>query len=118
MSDDYKIRNPADMVVTKQPMTGHPGAFIRETLLPEYGLTVKGAAESMGIERRGLINVLDGKSAVSRDLAYKLGALLNDQVADLLIEWQLKWDLEREQDLRATYRETIQRVPPRVEANA
>jgi len=118
MTSQHKFENAADMAVTKRPMTGHPGAFIRETLLPEYGLTVKGAAESMGIERRGLINVLDGKSAVSRDLAYKLGALLNDQVADLLIEWQLKWDLEREQDLRATYREKIQRVAPRAEANA
>jgi addiction module HigA family antidote len=118
MPSQHKFENAADMAVTKRSMTGHPGAFIRETLLPEYGMTVKGAAERMGIERRGLINVLDGHSAVSRDLAYKLGALLNDEVADLLIEWQLKWDLEREQDLRAAYRTKIQRVAPQAEAGA
>jgi plasmid maintenance system antidote protein VapI len=112
MTSHHKIMDPADMVVTKQPMTGHPGAFIRDTLLPEYGLNVSEAARRLGIERRGLINVLGGDSSVSRELAYKIGALTRDEAADLLIAWQLKHDLENETARRAGYRETIARAEP------
>ena len=33
MTSQHKIETAAEMAVTKRPMTGHPGAFIRDTLL-------------------------------------------------------------------------------------
>lgn len=109
---EHKIEDPAEMAVTASGEIAHPGAFIRETLLPEYGLKVAPAAKAMDIDRAGFIRVLDGKSAVSRDLAYKLGALMRDEVADLLIAWQLKYDLQHEAEIRAAYRTKIKRVEP------
>lgn len=110
--DPNKILDPADMLVAKRPMVGHPGKFIRDTLIPEYGLNVASTARAIGMDRASFINALDGKSAVTRPLAYKLGALMRDEVTDLLIAWQLKHDLELEAEERARYRQIIKRVEP------
>jgi plasmid maintenance system antidote protein VapI len=100
------------MAVARQPMAGHPGKFIRDVLIPEYGLNVAAAARLMDINRKGFINALDGQVSVTRELAYRLGALMGDEVADLLIQWQLKHDLETEEEKRAGYRQTIKRMEP------
>lgn len=110
--NQYKIRDAADMAVNLPPLDRHPGTFIRDVLLPEYGLRVAPAAAALGINRQGLINVLDGKSDVSRDLAYKFGALMRDEVADLLIAYQHAYDLAREREKREAYKMTIRRVEP------
>lgn len=113
----YKIEKAADMVVSAIPSdTPHPGAFIKDVLLPQYGLSVSEAARRLGIDRAGFHGVLTGKYDVSRDLAYKLGALLHDHAADFLIQWQLRHDLDREKAKREAYRETIERVPAPAEA--
>ncbi|WP_034157891.1 helix-turn-helix transcriptional regulator [Sphingomonas sp. ERG5] len=112
MTSQFKIKDPAEMAIRRQPMAGHPGAFIRNVLLPEYGLSVTEAARRIGVQRVGFIGTLDGKYSVTRDLAYKLGALMRDEVTDLLIAWQQKYDLEREAEQRAAYRRDIERVPP------
>ncbi|MFS0737572.1 hypothetical protein ABC347_11025 [Sphingomonas sp. 1P06PA] len=102
----------ADMIVNAvPPLTQHPGGFIRDTLLPEFGLSVAETARRIGVDRAGFHGVLTGKYDVSRDLAYKLGALMNDAVADLLIAYQHAYDLEKERDKRAAYREKIERLP-------
>lgn len=112
-SSQYKIAAGEDMIVSAlPPLDQHPGHFIRDVLLPEYGLKVSPAARLLGVNRAGFIRVLDGKHDVSRDLAYKLGALMNDAVADLLIAYQHAYDLARERGKREEYKAMIQRVPP------
>jgi plasmid maintenance system antidote protein VapI len=111
----FKITDPEEMKVRAATMTGHPGAFIRNVLIPEYGLDVAKTARAIGVARPGFIKTLDGEYAVTLDLAYKLGALMRDEVADLLIAWQHKHDLDQERDKRAEYRRTIQRVTPPAE---
>lgn len=114
----FKIEAAADMVVEAlPPLEQHPGLFIRHTLLPEYGLTVSEAARRIGVDRAGFTGVLDGKYSVSRDLAYKLGALMNDPVADLLIAYQHAYDLAQERERREAFKAKIERVEP-VEAAA
>lgn len=114
----YKIEVAADMIVDAlPPIEQHPGHFIRNTLLPEYGLSVSETARRIGVDRAGFTGVLDGKYAVSRDLAYKLGALMNDQVADLLIAYQHAYDLAQERERREGFKAKIERVQP-VEAAA
>ncbi len=114
----FKIEAAAGMVVEAlPPLEQHPGHFIRHTLLPEYGLSVSEAARRIGVDRAGFTGVLDGKYAVSRDLAYKLGALMNDQVADLLIAYQHAYDLGHERERRESFKAKIERVQP-VEATA
>lgn len=90
----------------------HPGQFIRETLLPEYGLNVSAGAKAIGMDRASFHKVLSGQSPVTNDLAYKLAALMRDEVADLLILWQQRWTLEQERPKRLAYRDTIARLEP------
>lgn len=116
---DFKIRNPQEMQVgTLPPLDRHPGCFIRDTLLPEYGLSVSALAERIGVNRPNLSNVLHGKADVSRELAYRLGALMNDQVADLLIAYQHAWDLDREKARRDELKGQIMRIKPREPSDA
>ncbi|MFC0305276.1 HigA family addiction module antitoxin [Rhizorhabdus histidinilytica] len=111
--DEFKITDPAEMLVTKQPpIDKHPGVFLRETILPQWGLNVAEAARRLGVNRPNLHNVLQGKADVSRDLAYKLGALMRDEVADLLIAHQLQYDLAREREKREAFKATIERMQP------
>lgn len=107
----FKIEKASEMVVgVLPPIDRHPGAFIKDTLLPEYGLSVSEAARRIGVDRAGFTGVLTGKYDVSRDLAYKLGALMRDEVADLLIAYQHAYDLAREREKREAYKAKIERV--------
>lgn len=110
---EYKIEAASEMIVgALPPLSKHPGEFIRETLLPEYGLTISEVARATRSNRSTLTEVLSGQRSVSHDLAYKLGALMNDAVADLLIAYQHAYDLQREQGKRDEYRRTIERRAP------
>lgn len=109
----YKITDPVEMLVRVQPpVDKHPGSFIKETLLPAYGLSVAETARRISMDRATLHLVLTGKHAVSRDLAYKLGALMRDEVADFLIAYQTAFDREQEQEKREKYKATIERAQP------
>ncbi|MYL97219.1 addiction module antidote protein, HigA family [Novosphingobium sp. FGD1] len=110
-NSEYKITDPADMIVDKEPpIEKHPGEFIRDVILPEYGLNVAKTARLLGIDRAGLHGVLTGRYAVSRELAYKFGALLRDDLADFLIAYQHAYDLFQEQDLRESFKDKIERL--------
>lgn len=109
---EHKITDPAEMLVLVQPpLTRHPGVYFREVVMPQYKLKVAPLAELLGVARPNLSNVLHGKVDVSRDLAYRLGALLGDAVADFLIAYQHRWDLERERDRREELKREIARLP-------
>lgn len=111
-TEDFKIRDAQDQLVRElPPLERHPGVFARDVLLPEYGLKISDVARLLGLNRANLSEVFSGKREVSRDLAYRLGALLRDEVADLLIAYQHAWDLERERDRRARFRAEIERLP-------
>ncbi|HMO74593.1 MAG TPA: hypothetical protein PKD99_02175 [Sphingopyxis sp.] len=112
-TDRYKIDGAGDMAVgTLPPVDRHPGQFLKEVILPEYGVTnVADLARRLDVQRVGLVKILSGKTAISRPMAYRFGALLNDHVADLLIAYQHAWDLREEQGLREAIRQTIERLP-------
>jgi addiction module HigA family antidote len=51
----------------------HPGEIVREDVLPALGLGVTEAARAMKISRQTLHRVLAGKSAVTPEMALRLG---------------------------------------------
>ena len=73
-------------------LPSHPGALLREDVLPNLGLTVSAFARSLGISRQTLHAVLAERSGVSAELALRLGALL-DNGAQLWLDMQTKYDL-------------------------
>jgi addiction module HigA family antidote len=50
----------------------HPGKLLREDVIAELGLSVKEAAERLGMSRVALSRVLNGHAAISPDLAVRL----------------------------------------------
>ncbi len=57
----------------------HPGATMREDVLPALGLTVTAVASQLGVSRVMLSRVLNERAGVSPELAIKLEKFLADK---------------------------------------
>ncbi|MGH2357908.1 MAG: HigA family addiction module antitoxin [Gammaproteobacteria bacterium] len=55
----------------------HPGETIREDILPGLGLSITEAARQLGVSRVALSRVINGKTAISANMAIRLEAWLN-----------------------------------------
>ncbi len=51
----------------------HPGEIVRDFVLPELGISVSEAARQLGVTRQTLHSILSGRSAVSAEMALRLG---------------------------------------------
>lgn len=74
----------------------HPGETLREDVLPALGLTVTAAAKQLGVTRAALSRVLNGRAAISPEMALRLEGWLgveNGGRADLWIAQQAAYDL-------------------------
>jgi addiction module HigA family antidote len=54
----------------------HPGLTLRDDVLPALGLNVTQAAEQLGVSRVALSRVLNGRAAISPDMALRIEAWL------------------------------------------
>ena len=61
----------------KRPPT-HPGAVLREDVLPDLGLTVSAFARSLGVSRQTIHKLLIEKQGVSAEMALRLGKFLGN----------------------------------------
>ena len=50
----------------------HPGEFIRAEILDELGLSVSAAAEALGVRRATLSDLVNGKAALSAEMALRI----------------------------------------------
>lgn len=74
----------------------HPGKTLREDILPAVGLNVTQAAAQLGVTRAALSRVLNGRAAISPEMALRLEGWLgvkNGGRADLWIAQQAAYDL-------------------------
>ncbi|MBC6958020.1 MAG: addiction module antidote protein, HigA family [Lautropia sp.] len=62
--------------MTKMFNPPHPGLTLRDEVLPELGLSVTEAAEQLGVARVTLSRVLNGRAAISPEMALRLQAWL------------------------------------------
>ena len=56
----------------------HPGEMLREDFLPDYDLSVTGLAESLGVSRQSVNELLRERRAVSPEMALRLGKLFGN----------------------------------------
>jgi len=56
----------------------HPGELLREDFLPGYDLTVAGLAESLGVSRQSVNELLLERRAVSPEMALRLARLFGN----------------------------------------
>ncbi len=54
----------------------HPGLMLRDDVLPALGLSVTQSAEQLGVSRVALSRVLNGRAAISPDMALRIEAWL------------------------------------------
>jgi len=77
----------------RKRMPTHPGAILREDVLPSLpGMSVSAFARSLGISRQTLHSVLAERSGVSAEMALRLGTFLGNG-AQLWLDMQTKFDL-------------------------
>ena len=74
----------------------HPGETLRDDILPAMGLTVTKAAKQIGVSRVTLSRVLNGRAAISPEMALRLEAWLGVDSggrADVWLGQQMAYDL-------------------------
>ena len=62
----------ADKSIKVNMTPSHPGDFIRTEIVEELGLTVTKAAEILGVRRATLSDLLNGKTALSPEMALRI----------------------------------------------
>ncbi len=88
----------------------HPGRLIKNDL-EELGLSVAEAAEALGVTRQQLYNVINGKSAVTPEMAVRLEKGLGS-TADTWLRMQTAYDLAQVRLRRAEIK--VKKLHPKV----
>lgn len=82
------IPNTANM----QRKPTHPGEMLREDFIPDYGLTVTGLAEAIGVSRQSVNELLRERRGVSPEMALRLGRFFGNS-PEFWLNAQLAVDL-------------------------
>lgn len=56
----------------------HPGEMLREDFLPDYGLSIAGLADALGVSRQTVNELLRERRAVSPEMALRLARLFGN----------------------------------------
>ncbi len=70
----------------------HPGEIIRDLCLAPLGLTVTEAAEGLGITRKTLSQLLNGRAGISAEMAMRLSKAFG-RSPESWLELQSRYDL-------------------------
>lgn len=70
----------------------HPGEILRKLCLAPLGLSVTKASEALGVTRKALSELLNGKSGISPAMALRLSAAFNT-TAEFWMNLQQQYDL-------------------------
>ena len=81
----------------------HPGEVLKALCLEPLGLTVTDAARALGVSRKALSGIVNGRVGVSPEMAVRL-SLAFDTTAESWLNQQLQYDLWRAEKKRATLR--------------
>lgn len=70
----------------------HPGEIIKELCLEPLGLTVTEAAKGLGVSRKTLSSIVNGKAGISPEMAVRLSIAFNTS-AQSWVSQQSQYDL-------------------------
>ncbi|MGO9056033.1 MAG: HigA family addiction module antitoxin [Candidatus Binataceae bacterium] len=88
----------------------HPGELIRENL-DQLGIPVAKAAVALGVTRQQLYNVINAKSSISPEMAFRLEKAFGGS-ADVWLRMQINYDLAQVRRRGAEI--TVTRLRPKV----
>jgi addiction module HigA family antidote len=78
--------------LTRRPT--HPGAILREDVLPALGLSVSESARQLGVTRQTLHRIMAEKASITPEMAARLGRFCGNGAA-LWLRMQQAYDLWR-----------------------
>ena len=81
----------------------HPGEVLRELCLAPLGLSVTEAAKGLGVSRKTLSSILNGRAGISPEMAVRLSIAFNT-TAESWLRQQLQFDLARAELRRRSLR--------------
>lgn len=67
---------PNDRAMLRRPT--HPGEMLLADFMADFGLTVTGLADAVGVSRQSINELLRGRRAVSPEMALRLGRLFSN----------------------------------------
>ena len=70
----------------------HPGEIVRALCLQPLGLSVTAAAQALGVSRKTLSGLLNGRSGINAEMAIRLSVAL-DTTAESWMRQQAQYDL-------------------------
>jgi addiction module HigA family antidote len=70
----------------------HPGEVLRELCMKPLGLTVTQAARALGVSRKTLSSILNGRGGISREMAVRLSLAFGTS-AESWMNQQVQYDL-------------------------
>ncbi len=70
----------------------HPGEVLRELCLEPLSLTVTQAARALGVSRKTLSSILNGRAGISTEMAVRLSLAFNT-TAESWMNQQVQYDL-------------------------
>jgi addiction module HigA family antidote len=83
----------------------HPGEILKALCLDPLGLTVTQAAEALGVSRKTLSSILNGRSGISPEMAVRL-SIAFDTTAESWLNQQTQFALWRAEQSRKQLRVT------------
>jgi len=84
----------------------HPGEIIKELCIEPLGLSITASAEALGVSRKTLSSIINGKAGVSPEMAVRLSIAFNTSSQSWLNQ-QTQYDLWQAE----TRREQLQVTP-------
>jgi antitoxin HigA-1 len=81
----------------------HPGEILRELSLQPLHLSVTEAATALGVSRKTLSSILNGRSGISPEMAVRLSIALGT-TAESWLRQQVQYDLARAETKRRSLR--------------
>ena len=81
----------------------HPGEILRSLCLEPLGLSVTEAAVGLGVSRKTLSAILNGRAGISPEMAVRLSIAFKTS-AESWLNQQLQYDLWRAEKLRKRLR--------------
>ena len=70
----------------------HPGLIIKELCLEPLGITVTDAAKALGVSRKTLSSIINGKAGISPEMAVRLSIAFNTS-SESWMNQQSQYDL-------------------------
>lgn len=71
----------------------HPGEGLREDVIFALGLTITETAKALGVSRKTLSEIANGKSPITPDIAVRLERAFGNPPAEMWLRLQAAYDL-------------------------